>query len=493
MRRRSARERHRWAARPSGVLQWSAVLGASLVVGQVAGGQARALAVAAEGSGGQAVPGAAGGPDHSVDDPLDDPLIVEIWTFGPGDHPFTRFGHDAIRIADRSTGLDVSYNFGTFAFGSAHLLGDFLQGRLRYWLSAASTRAMASLYRRENRTIEIQRLALTPAQKRTLAEHLVVNAEPAHRDYRYDYFADNCSTRVRDALDAEGVLGGALRASAHGPGQETLRGHALRMTAEEPWLYLALLVVLGPSTDRPIDVWAEAFLPERLQRMLRAVSVGGGPGASHGHPLVQAELVSFRAARAPVPEHPPGWGGRFFAVGAVLGGGLWRLGMVGARSRARSRPGQRRSVTDAVAVVPLARIAYGVLCAFLGLLVGFVGSFLVGAWMFTPHAVVYRNQNALLFAPFALALVVLGIGVGFGRTGAARKAFFVAAAGTALGLGALGLKLLPAGVVAHQDNGALIAAMLALWAGLAAGARALARPSGREADRPVTARGGSST
>jgi hypothetical protein len=463
----------------------------------VAGWEARALALAAEGSGGQAAPGAASGPGHSVanplEDPLDDPLIVEIWTFGPGDHPFTRFGHDAIRIADRRTGLDVSYNFGTFAFGSAHLLGDFLQGRLRYWLSAASTRAMASLYRRENRTIEIQRLALTPAQKRTLAEHLVVNAEPAHRDYRYDYFADNCSTRVRDALDAEGVLGGALRASAHGPGQETLRGHALRMTAEEPWLYLALLVVLGPSTERPIDVWAEAFLPERLQRMLRAVSVGGGSsGDSPGHPLVQAELVSFRAARAPVPEHPPGWGGRFFAVGAVLGGVLWRLGAVGSRSRsrARERPGQRRSVTVAVAVVPLARIAYGVLCALLGLLVGFVGSFLVGAWMFTPHAVVYRNQNALLFAPFALALVVLGIGVGFGRTGAARKAFFVAVAGAALGVVALALKLLPAGVVAHQDNGALVAAMLPLWAGLAAGARAL---GWRAAERAVTARGGSST
>jgi hypothetical protein len=493
MRRRSAPGRRQWA-RPSAVLKW-AVLGASLV-GQVAVGQARALALEAEGRGGQAAVGAASGPGHSVDDPLDDPLIVEIWTFGPGDHPFTRFGHDAIRIANRRTGLDVSYNFGTFAFGSASLLGDFLQGRLRYWLSAASTRAMASLYRRENRTIEIQRLALTPAQKRTLAEHLVVNAEPAHRDYRYDYFADNCSTRVRDALDAEGVLGGALRASAHGPGQETLRGHALRMTAEEPWLYLAMLVVLGPSTDRPIDAWAEAFLPERLQRMLRAVSVGGPQdrhGDGHGHPLVQAEMVSFRAAREPVPEHPPGWGGRFLAVGAGLGGMLWRLGSVGARSRTRARPGQRRSVAAAVdgAVVPLARIAYGVLCAILGLLVGFIGSFLVGAWMFTPHAVVYRNQNALLFAPFALALVVLGIGVAFGRTGAARKTFWLAVAGAALGAVALGLKLLPAGVVAHQENGPLIAAMLPLWAGLAAGARTLGWR--RETDRPVTARGGSST
>jgi hypothetical protein len=466
----------------------------AVLVGQAA--EARAQALAMEGSGTQAQAAGGGASGDPADDGIDDPLIVEIWTFGPGDHPFTRFGHDAIRIANRRTGLDVSYNFGTFAFGSAHLLGDFLQGRLRYWLSAASTRAMAALYRRENRTIEIQRLALTPAQKRTLAEHLMVNAEPAHRDYRYDYFADNCSTRVRDALDAEGVLGGALRASAHGPGQETLRGHALRMTAEEPWLYVALLVVLGPSTDRPIDAWAEAFLPERLQRMLRDVRVGGpqnGHGDGHGHPLVQAELVSFRAAREPVPEHPPGWGGRFLAVGAGLGGLLWWMGTVGSRSRSRVRGHERSGGRRSVILWLLARIAYGVLCALLGLLVGFVGSFLVGAWMFTPHAVVYRNQNALLFAPFALALGVLGIGVGSGRTGAARKVFWLAVAGAALGAVALGLKLLPAGVVAHQDNGALIAAMLPLWTGLAAGARALASPSGREAAHPVTGRGGSST
>lgn len=459
-----------------------ALVGLVALAACLAGGRG---ARATEKSEGQIPAGDSGRAAHPGDalDSAEDPLIVEIWTFGPGDHPFTRFGHNAIRIADRRTGLDVSYNFGTFAFGSAHLLGDFLQGRLRYWLSAASTRAMASAYRSENRTIEVQRLALSPEQKRVLAEHLRVNARPANRDYRYDYFADNCSTRVRDALDAPGVLGGALRAGTHGPGQTTLRGHALRMTSEEPWLYMALLIVLGPSTDRPIDEWAETFLPERLQRMLLGLAIPDGPDDSH--PLVLTDLVEYRAVRAPVPERPPAWTGRFFVVGAGLGGLLWWLGARGGRL---PRPGRRRAIAALAA-----RIAYGLLGAGLGLVAGFVGCFLVGAWMFTPHAVVYRNQNALLFAPFALALAGLGIGVALGRAGAARKTFVLAVAGTVLAAIALALKALPARVVAHQDNAALIAAMLPLWVGLAAGARALSLGLGlgqspREQKRVVTAR-----
>jgi Domain of unknown function (DUF4105) len=422
----------------------------------------------------------------------DDPLIVEVWTFGPGDHPFTRFGHNAIRIADRRTGMDTAYNFGTFAFGSGNLLGDFLSGHLRYWLSAVRTRSMAAAYRRENRTIEIQRLDLTPEQKRTLAQHLAVNAQPANRDYRYDYFADNCSTRVRDALDAAGVLGGALRAGSRGPGELTLRGHALRMTADEPWLYLALLIVLGPSTDRPIDAWAEAFLPERLHRTLtvssnvssnRSSNMSSAPSSSAlpaggigpppvgsglaPRPLVVADLVAFRAARAPVRDSPPSWTGRFLLVGAALGTLMGGLGVVAARRR---RAGRRAWP---------ARVAYGLLCAVFGLVVGFLGSFLLLAWMFTPHAVVYRNQNLLLFAPFALALVGLGPGVMANRAGAMRSAFAVAVAGTALCALGLGLKVLPVRLLSWQDNAALIAALLPMWAGLATGARSLARATPR--------------
>ena len=41
----------------------------------------------------------------------------------------------------------------------------------------------------------------TPIEKAALLEYLQWNAQDAHKYYRYDYYRDNCSTRVRDALD----------------------------------------------------------------------------------------------------------------------------------------------------------------------------------------------------------------------------------------------------------------------------------------------------
>jgi len=370
--------------------------------------------------------------------------VIEVLTFGPGDHPFTRFGHDAIRVVDRVAHQDLVYNFGTFAM-TPGLIEDFLRGRLRYWLSFSSTAETLDDYRLENRGIEAQGLALSPDAAAELVRRLTVNALPQNRAYRYDYFRDNCATRVRDALDA--VTGGAVHAAAAAHTTETLRAQALRMAADDVPFYLALSIVLGPATDRPIDAWAADFLPQMLQRTLRLtrVSDGGSP-----RPLVANERVVF-AAKRPLPRAaPPRWGGRFFAAGLAAGLIFLLLGALGRR-------------------FALARVLLGVLVAAAGAVLGFVGAFLLGAWLFTPHAVVYRNQNILLFAPFALALAVLGWGVAFGWRGAIRKTFLVAAAALALAV----LAVLVKPFVAHQDDVALIAFALPLWLGMTLGTRAL--------------------
>jgi len=372
--------------------------------------------------------------------------LIEVLTFGPGGHPFTRFGHNAIRVVDRQARQDLVYNFGTFSIGGPDLIPDFLRGRLRYWLSVSPTMFTLQDYRSENRSIEAQGLALSPDAQAELARRLAENARPENRAYKYDYFRDNCSTRVRNVLDA--VTGGALRVAGAPAATETLRGQALRMAADDVPFYLALSIVLGPQTDRPIDAWAEDFLPQMLQRTLRLTRIAEGNGPAR--PLVANERIIF-AAKRPLPRAaPPRWGLRFFAAGVAVGlvfAGLGRLG-------------RRRAV---------ARVLFGLALTFAGVLVGFLGTFLLGAWLFTPHAVVYRNQNILLLAPFALALGVLGWGVAFGWAGAIRKAFFVTAA--ALGLAALSVVLKP--LLAHQENGALIAFAVPLWLGMTLGTRAL--------------------
>ena len=372
--------------------------------------------------------------------------LVEVVTFGPGDHPFTRFGHDAIRILDPRTGADVIYNFGTFDIRAPHMVSDFLKARLRYWLSRGPTGRVLAEYERENRSIVIQRLSLDPAQRRELARRLAENALPANRDYRYDYFHDNCATRVRDAID--GVIGGRLHAVGRQPGTLSLRAHALRMAADDVPLYLALLIVLGPSTDQPLDRWGEDFLPEMLQTTLRDVRL-----ESPARPLVENEATLFAARRPPPRTAPPAWGLAFLAVGAAVGLALLGLGRAAARWL-------------------VARIAFGGVVGVLGAVVGGVGTFLLYAWFITPHTDAHRNQNVLLFAPFALAALVLGPAVAAGSRGAVRWLWRLALGAIATTALACVLKLpgLP-----HQSNAPLILALAPVWIGLALGTRALAQ------------------
>jgi hypothetical protein len=381
-------------------------------------------------------------------------------TMGPGDHPFFRFGHDAIWIRDAAAGTDKVYNFGTFKFDSPRLIFDFLGGRLNYWLSVSRLPTVIGEYRRENRSITIQELNLRDSEASGLQAALDANARPENRLYKYDYFLDNCSTRVRDAIDrAVGGAGGQIRAAAREPGRMTLRQHALRMTAQPLWLYLALDLVLGPSVDRPIDRWAEMYLPEEFARgldinvhrdesldVVRPDGTTGSELRGSIEPLVRGQVEIVHADRPPPLAAPPAFGRRFFGVGVAVAFLFAGLGAAGRKSRAP-------------------RVAVGILTALWGFVVGFIGCFLVYVWAFTDHVVAHRNQNILLCAPWSIALVVLGVGVALGRPGATRKALAVAVAALGAVLAAVVLK---AGIGPHQENGALIAFFFPAWVGVTA-------------------------
>ena len=253
-------------------------------------------------------------PAHA--EPGDD-LTISVLTFGPGDHPFFKFGHNAILVQDATAGRSATgwvYNFGTFAFDTAALIPKFLRGRFKYWLSVSSVDDALESYAAANRSIASQELDLTSAQKWALAQALRENARPEKREYLYDYFRDNCSTRVRDAIDR--VVGGAVRQAGLAPGRGSYRSHALRMVADLWPEYVGIYLGLGRAADRPINRWEEAFLPDRLAALLRDVRIEDGAG---GRPLVKLEKVLFTARRPAKPDQPPNWAGYFLGVGLGLG------------------------------------------------------------------------------------------------------------------------------------------------------------------------------
>ena len=371
-------------------------------------------------------------------------------TMGPGKRVWERFGHNAIWIHDPVQGTDQAYNYGLFDFRQHNFLLRFIQGRMWYWMQGFPAQSYVESYRRANRSVWVQELEIPPAARLQLQQFLEWNEQPEHRFYHYDYYRDNCSTRVRDALDH--ALGGRIRELTAGmPTGRTFRFHTLRLTANDPPIYTSLLLALGHPVDRPISAWEEMFLPLAMREHLRKITVLGPGGAEL--PLVRSERTLFEATEPVPPAEPPFWLPYYLIAGLAIGSAAFGLASAG-RSR---RP---------------ARTAFIVLTCVWALLAGIAGLILAGLWGLTDHAAAYKNENLLQADLLALGLVWLVPRLASGSPPAARSALRVAGIVTALSALGLALKLFPA---FYQVNGPVIALALPVHAGVLGGLWQLTR------------------
>jgi hypothetical protein len=371
-------------------------------------------------------------------------------TMGPGKHVWERFGHNAIWIHDPVAGTDQAYNYGLFDFGQQNFLLRFVQGRMWYWMQGFPAQSHVEQYRRANRSVWIQELEIPPAARRELQQFLEWNERPENRFYHYDYYRDNCSTRVRDALDK--ALGGQIQRRTSGlPTGRTYRFHTLRLTANDPPTYTGLLLALGQAVDRPISAWEEMFLPLALREHLRNVTV---PGASGGEvPLVRSEATLFQSTEPTPPDRPPHWIPVYLAAGIAIGGGAFGLAAGASRSRA-------------------ARAGFLAVSWTWVLLTAVGGIVVAGLWFLTDHAAAYNNENVLQADLLALPLVWLVPRLALGSKSAGKPALVLAVMLVGISLMGLLLKLLPQ---FYQVNGAVIALALPAHLGVASGIWRLAR------------------
>lgn len=370
---------------------------------------------------------------------------VSILTMGPGDQAFFKFGHNAIRIHYPGTNFDRVFNFGTFQFDNPTLILDFLAGKFQYWLSVQSYPGTVEHYKRENRSLYEQELYMADYQARALADALLENAKPENRYYEYDYYRDNCSTRIRDVLDD--TFGGQLRTRFDDPGQMTLRDHTLRATADSFWVYAGLDIAMGAYIDQPETRWGEMFLPERLMQGLQSVVFSGPHGTRS---LVKDKIVIYEAkARPPISSKPPERRLAFFQGGLLVGALFTFLGWEAYRRRLR-----------------WARVSLSVGLGLVGLLLGILGTLFVLLWVFTNHQVAWRNENILQCAPWAIGLAMLALGTARGEARATRRALLWALSCLGAAVLGLALKVFPFMV---QDNSRIMAALIPTWTGACAG------------------------
>jgi hypothetical protein len=308
---------------------------------------------------------------------------VALVTFGPGRRYWERFGHNAIIVDDPAAGARIAYNYGVFDFQEHHFLLNFALGHMHYSLVGEPLDANLATYVAEGRSVTVQMLNLTPAQARQLAAFLAWNAQPQNADYRYDYFVNNCSTKVRDALDR--ALGGAIeRQLARRPAPHTYRFDAVRLISPDFWFALGMDMGLGPKADGPLSLWQESFVPMVLSRSLRDVAVRGSDGDSL--PLVSDEEVVLPGKLPPAPAAPFALRLPFLAAGVGLAALLLWLAH-----------GKRR----------LYRASFALLAVAWWLICGFSGLVLAGLWGLSDHWAAWHNENLLLLNPLCLILPVM--------------------------------------------------------------------------------------
>lgn len=348
-------------------------------------------------------------------------LKVYLLTMGQGEALWERFGHNALVIRDLRTNAGTAWNWGVFDFAAPDFLTRFLTGDTRYWMAGDDFARTVEAYRWMNRSLWLQELALSDSAKVALAQAVAANAVGDARYYRYDYFRDNCSTRVRDAIDR--ATGGAVRAyltrTASGT---TYRRETERLLSGMPLAAVGVDIALGQRADVPLSRWESAFVPMNLRDALRAVRVPDGTGGTRSLLVRDDEL--FVASRPPEAVNPP----RLSLWTAVAGLALAVvLGLLG-----RAAPTSRT-----------ARAGVAVLGGTWSLVAGAFGVVLLLAATVTQHVFWGANANVLLFSPLSLVLVGLAPAAVFWRRagGAARGV----AAGVVLASAAGGLVALIGG------------------------------------------------
>jgi hypothetical protein len=364
-------------------------------------------------------------------------LTVYLATMGQGDAVWEKFGHNAIWIRDGLTGTTIAYNYGIFDFAQDRFIPRLMQGRMLYSMGVGDAERELEAYSYFNRSVTLQRLNMTPVQRHSLREFLEWNWLPRNREYLYDYFRDNCSTRVRDALDR--ALGGALRdALAGAPTGTSYASHSLRLTASSPATFTGLMLAFGLPTARPIDAWEETFVPMELMRHLRSVQVLDQEGRAV--PLVAEETPVFEALRQPPPDTVPDRFWIYLAAGLLSAIGLMLLA-----HSARTRR--------------MARAGVGLAIFFWGVATGFFGVILALLWLFTDHAAAYPNLNLLQVNPLGLLLAAAApmavVGSRYSRV--SRIAWPLAIALASMSALGVVLHAIPA---IDQLNGPLIALLL---------------------------------
>jgi hypothetical protein len=298
-------------------------------------------------------------------------------TGAPGDQLYTVFGHSAIHVKDPARDLDIVFNYGTFDFDTPNFYLKFLRGKLDYMLSIEQYRAFEYGYTYYGQAVREQIFDLDSAQKQQLYDFLLENNLKENRYYKYDFFYDNCATRIRDLFQSE--LGPSIRFDYPAKWKQdpfTFRQLLDYYLVSHPWYDIGIDIILGLPADKKASPADYMFLPDFMEIAFDGAKVEAG---SSWRNLVESkkQILEGRADKSAFPWFNPvviGWA--FFVVMTLITLIGWFK-------------------NSSVWVIDMILFA----------IAGLIGWLIVFLWFFTEHIATKDNLNILWAIPFHFPLI----------------------------------------------------------------------------------------
>ncbi|RFM29512.1 Lnb N-terminal periplasmic domain-containing protein [Deminuibacter soli] len=296
-------------------------------------------------------------------------LRISVLTCAPGEELYSTFGHCAIRVTDSSTRQDLTFNYGTFNFDDPDFYTNFLLGKQLFSLSVSDFSYFMPEYVEEHRTVTEQVLNLSCAEKQRIFDALKENYLPQNRYYKYDFFFDNCTTRIEGLLK-NNVAGYHIPNPIVPPGT-TFRKliHNYLDKGGEPWSKLGIDILLGSKIDKLTTTEDAQFLPDYLRKGIDSAVT---PAQPHGIVLRTTNIYEGQAPGMPQGKYVPLI---IFSVFALV---------VLVLSPMTSRP---------------ARMVVRIADTLLLYLTGLAGIMLLFMWFGTDHLICRNNFNLLWALP----------------------------------------------------------------------------------------------
>lgn len=305
---------------------------------------------------------------------LSDNAEISVLTIAPGNALNDAFGHNAFRIKDTAKNLDQTFDYGRFDFEAPNFYLNFARGKLNYSIGDSNFYDFLRFYVYQNRSVKEQILNLTLDQKQTLYNYLLNNNKPENKNYLYDFFFDNCATKIKDVANI--TLNNNITFNTPDNYKEaTFRTLIQNNLNRNSWGSLGIDVALGSVIDRYASSSDHMFLPENVYLFFKNASIENG-----SKPLIKENKILYSQKEIKKSN--------LFFISPLFVLGIISLLIIFITFKDYKK--QRQSKW-------LDILLFG--------LTGIIGVFILLLWFATDHKGTHQNYN-LLWA-FALNLIVI--------------------------------------------------------------------------------------